>query len=137
MSDETAGEDEHRIQRTLARYCQLCDDGLFEEWAELFTDDATFSVMGRSYEGREAIKAMILAAMPPERRGKHFLGQSVADVDAGSRQATAVTDFTFIAKDAEGRLAITNAGRYHDALVQSGDGCWLFRSREIRLLGEG
>lgn len=136
MSDERAAE-EAGIQRTLARYCQLCDDGHFDEWAELFTEDATLSVMGRTYEGRDAIKTMITSAMPPERRGKHFLGQTVADVGRKSSEASAVTDFTFIAKDGEGRFAITNAGRYHDRLVRDGDGSWKFNSREIRLLGEG
>lgn len=136
MSDDRDETDEHGIQRTLARYCQLCDDGHFDEWADLFVEDATLSVMGRTYEGRDAIKAMIVNAMPPERRGKHFLGQSVADVGIDSSLATAVTDFSFIARDGEGRFAITNAGRYHDTLVRAGDGCWRFRSREIRFLGE-
>lgn len=136
MTDERVA-DERRIHRTLALYCQLCDDGLFDEWAELFTEEAAMSVMGRTHEGRHAIKAMIVNAMPPERRGKHFLGQSVIDIDTETGEANAVTDFMFVAKDGERRYAITQAGRYHDTLLRAKDGTWRIHAREIRFLGEG
>jgi 3-phenylpropionate/cinnamic acid dioxygenase small subunit len=127
--------DEEAVRRTLALYCQLCDDGRFEEWIDLYTDDATFSVMGRTYEGRAAIKAFMEKAQPPEKRGKHLIGQSFVDLDAGAGTGEAVTDYTFIARTADGGYAITSAGRYHDTLARADDGTWRFASREIRFLG--
>lgn len=120
------------IRTTCTRYCQRCDDGDFSGWAELFAEDATFSVLGRTHEGREACRAFIEAAMPPERRGKHFLGQSEVDIDGD--EATAVSDYLFIAKVDGGGYAITSAGRYHDRLVREADGEWRFKSREIVFL---
>src|SRR5262249_34382293 len=63
--------DEDAIRSLIARYSQFCDDGRFDEWGELYTDDAVFSVAGRRYEGRDAIKAFIERGQPPEHRGKH------------------------------------------------------------------
>ncbi len=123
------------VQRTMALYCQLCDDGRFDEWGQLFALDATFTVMGNTYKGRDAVQAFITEAQPPELRGKHFLGQSVIDVDHDGASATGVTDYTFIARSERG-YAITSAGRYHDTFVRAADGSWLFQSRQICFLGE-
>jgi uncharacterized protein (TIGR02246 family) len=126
--------DEEGVRRTLALYCQLCDDGRFEEWADLYTEDATFAVLGQTQAGRAAIKAWIEQAMPAEKRGKHFIGQSVIDVHPDAGTAAAVTDYTFIARTPEKKYAITSAGRYHDTLVRGDDGRWRFQTREIRFL---
>jgi uncharacterized protein (TIGR02246 family) len=126
---------ERMIQRTLALYCQLCDDGRFDEWADLFTEDTRFTVLGRTHAGRDDVKAWIAKAQAPEQRGKHFLGQSVVDVAPNGDTATGVTDYTFVTRTPEGGYAITSAGRYHDTLVKGDDGRWRFSSREIRFLG--
>jgi ketosteroid isomerase-like protein len=127
--------EESAIRRTLALYCQLCDDGRFDEWAQLFTEDARFVVIGQTHEGRGNVKDFIEQAMPPEQRGKHLLGQSVIDIDEQGTTATGVTDFTFVARTPGGGYAITSAGRYHDSYLRGGDGRWRFTSREIRFLG--
>lgn len=123
------------VRRTLALYCQLCDDGRFDEWSTLYTDDARFLVMGQAHEGPAAIKAFIEGAQPPEKRGKHFMGQSVIDEHGDGNTVRVVSDYTFIART-EGGYAITSAGRYHDELVRGDDGQWRFRTREIRFLGD-
>jgi uncharacterized protein (TIGR02246 family) len=119
---------ESAIRRTLTRYCQRCDDGDFATWAELFEPDATFSVLGRTYEGRDAIRMFIEKSQSPDARGKHVIAQSEVDVDGD--EAAAVTDYLFLSKARE----ITSAGRYHDRLRRDGDGEWRFVSREIRFL---
>jgi 3-phenylpropionate/cinnamic acid dioxygenase small subunit len=124
------------VRRTLALYCQLCDDGRFDEWATLYTDDARFLVMDQVHEGPDAIKAFIEEAQSPEKRGKHFMGQSVIEEHGDGRTVSVVSDYTFIARNQKGGYAITSAGRYHDELVQGDDGSWRFRSREIRFLGD-
>jgi len=120
--------DQEAIRRTLALYCQLCDDGRFDEWADLYTEDATFAVMGRTYEGRAAIQGFIEKGQPPERRGKHVCANSLIDVEGDT--ARAVTDYVFVAR-AEGSFAITSSGRYHDRLVRCPDGGWRFADRRI------
>jgi uncharacterized protein (TIGR02246 family) len=125
-------EAEAAIRLVLAKYCQLCDDGDFESWAECFTRDATYTVMGQTHEGRDAVKAFIEAAQPPERRGKHFLGQSVIEIDGAA--ASGVTDYVFVARSAAGSYAITSAGRYHDTFAAADDGTWRIRTREVSFL---
>ena len=121
---------ESAIRRTLARYCQRCDDGDFVAFADLFEPDATFSVLGNTHEGRESIRAFMETVQPPEARGKHVIAQSDIDVDVDASEATAVTDYIFVSKAKE----ITSAGRYHDRFRRGDDGEWRFVSREIRFL---
>ena len=118
------------IRRTLARYCQRCDDADWDGFEELFERNATFTVMDRDHFGRDSIRAFLEASMPPETRGKHMIGQSDIEVDEESGLATAVTDFVFVDKS----LQITAAGRYHDTLRRGPDGDWHFTSREIKFL---
>jgi 3-phenylpropionate/cinnamic acid dioxygenase small subunit len=132
MSDPSP--DLEQIRLVLARYCQLCDDGRFEEWAELYTADASFHVMGRSYEGRAAIRSFIEAGQPPERRGKHVCANPIIELDEAGGRATATTDYIFVGRTAEG-LAVTSAGRYHDTFVRD-EGIWRFARREIVFMGD-
>ena len=62
-------DDEDQIRRTLAEYSQLCDDGRFDEWGELFTDDARLEVMGQVKTGRSAIVTYMRSVQPAESRG--------------------------------------------------------------------
>ena len=116
------------IRKTLARYCQRCDDGDWDAFEELFERNATFSVMGRDHFGRDSIRAFMEASQPAELRGKHMLGQSDIELDEERGLADVVTDFIFVAKD----LTLTAAGRYHDTLRRGPDGDWRFTLREIR-----
>jgi len=131
---DTAARDIESIRRTLALYCQLCDDGRFDEWADLYAGEATFTVMGRTYAGPAEIQGFIQKGQPPELRGKHVCANSLIDVDSDGAHASARTDYIFVGRTDEG-LAITSAGRYHDTLVRDGDR-WLFESRQIVFLGD-
>lgn len=129
-------EDLDDIRRLLALYCMLCDDGRFDEWAELFTEDATFTVMGTTHTGRAQLQAFMAAAQPPEARGKHVAINPVIEVGMGPEDARAWTDYIFVGKVGEkGRLGVTSAGRYHDHLRQE-DGTWRIAAREIVFMGE-
>jgi 3-phenylpropionate/cinnamic acid dioxygenase small subunit len=121
--------DEEGIRRTIAEYAHLCDDGRFDEWAALYTEDCRFHVMGKTYEGRAATKSFIEKGQPPDRRGKHICFNSVIDLE-GDR-ARAVTDYIFIDR----QKAVTSAGRYHDVLVRDPDR-WRFAERRIVFLGD-
>ena len=133
-----------RIRRTIAEYCQLCDDGRFDEFGLLFTPDARFEVMGSVYEGRAAIAGFMAEFQPPEQRGKHVTTNAVIDVDEAAGTATASTDYVFVTPDVSskfgegelamfGRFAVTSSGRYVDELVRDGDR-WLFARRRIEFL---
>jgi len=125
------GEDEDQIRRTLAEYSQRCDDGRFDEWADLFTEDARFILSGQVTEGRESIRVLMTAMMPADRRGQHVTSNSLVDIDGDS--ATASTDYLFVRPTADGP-GIVAAGRYHDLLTRDGR-CWRFRERSITMLG--
>jgi len=127
-------ESHEAIRRLIALYCQLCDDGRFEEWAELFTEDATFTVMGGTHTGRPALREFMLAAQPPEARGKHATFEPVIEVSGD--QARAWTDYLFVGRVGDGgRLGVTSVGRYHDHLRRE-HGTWRIAAREIVFMGE-
>ena len=123
---------EDGIRRTIAQYCQLCDDGRFDEWIALFTADARFHVMGKTTVGRDAIKAFIEVGQTRRACGAATRpSQSVIDVGDDCRSAKAWTDFCFVDK----AHTITTVGRYHDEMVLGTDGRWRFALREIVFLG--
>lgn len=124
--------DEEGIRRTLALYCQLCDDGRFDEWAQLYTEDAVFRVMGQVHVGPAAIKAFIAEAQPEGRRGKHVAVNPLIEADGDT--ARAWTDYIWVGPG-EGQFPVTSAGRYHDRLVRR-NGAWLFAERQIVFMGE-
>ena len=121
--------DEEAIRRTIAQYAHFCDDGRFDEWANLFTDDASFSVLGETHEGREAAKTWIARYQTPELRGKHVCVNSVIDISGD--EARSWTDFLWVDRS----KAIGSVGRYHDRLVRHPDR-WRFRERRIVFLGD-
>jgi 3-phenylpropionate/cinnamic acid dioxygenase small subunit len=123
---------EEDIRRTLARYCMLCDDGRFDEFGTLFTEDAVFHVMGRSYTGRAEIAGFMEENQPPAMRGKHVAVNSLIEGDGWSGQALAWTDYIFVGQDG----TVTSQGRYHDKLVREGDKVWRFATREIVFRGD-
>ena len=121
--------DEEAIRQTIAQYAHFCDDGRFDEWAELFALDARFSALGETHEGRSEAKAWIMKFQTPELRGKHVCTNTVIDVDGD--QARAWTDYIFV--DRSG--AIISVGRYHDRLVRDGKR-WRFQERRIVFVGD-
>ncbi len=129
------GEDEDQIRRTLGAYSQRCDDGRFDEWSDLFTEDARMCVGGQVTEGRQAIRAAMAAMQPDGARGKHITANSLIDVDVDGDTATAATDYVFVRRGPDG-LAIVAAGRYHDRLVRQGSQ-WRFSDRTVTQLGDG
>lgn len=125
------GDDEDQVRRTLAGYSQYLDDGDFDRWTELFTEEARLLFAGRTTEGRPAIRRFMEQVQPPEGRGKHITANILVDVDGDT--ATAHTDYLFVRPATEG-LVLVATGRYRDALVRDGDR-WRFQQREISLLG--
>lgn len=126
---------ESEVRRTIAEYCQCCDDGRFDEFGECFAPDAVVVVMGREVVGREAIVAWISKAMPAEKRGKHVTINPLITIAPDGMQATAGVDYLFVAKSGSGPH-MTTAGRYLDVFTPHADR-WVFARREITFLGDG
>lgn len=125
------GNDEDQIRRTLGEYSQCCDDGRFQEWSDLFAEDARLILAGQTTEGRGAIRALMEAIQPEGARGRHITSHSLVDVDGDT--ATASTDYLFVRPTPDG-LTLVATGRYHDQLIRDGSR-WRFRQRAISLLG--
>jgi len=125
------GEDEDQIRRTLGEYSQWCDDGRFDAWSDLFTEDARLVLGETVTQGREAIRTYMESVQPAEARGKHITSNSLMDIDGDN--ATTATDYLFVRSTPAGP-AIVAAGRYHDELVRIGER-WRFRQRTITMLG--
>ena len=126
-------DDYEAIRRLLALYAQLLDTGRYEEWGQLFTEDATFSVWGSTYRGRSQIVDEI-CGMQTDPPGKHVVLQPVIDLDDASH-ARAWTDLSAFACSPEGQFSIATAGRYHDRLVKR-DGRWRIAQRTLVMGGE-
>ena len=116
------------IRRLLAMCCQTLDDGRFDEWADLYTEDCRFAVMGTRARGRAEMRAIIEPFQTEDLRGRHMISESVIDLDGET--ASAATDFAFVAKD----NTILQTGRYHDVL-RRGPGGWQVAGREIVCTG--
>jgi ketosteroid isomerase-like protein len=121
-----------RIQRTLAAYCQLCDDGEFRRLAEQFAPDGSFVFAGEAVTGRAALERWFEAAQPPRRRGKHLTANAIIDVEGD--HASVVSDFLFV-RVLDGVPALQIAGRYRDIFVRIGDG-WLIERRDVKTMDD-
>ena len=116
------------IRRLLAACCQSLDDGYFDEWASLYTEDCRFAVMGTRTRGRTEMRAFIEPFQTTELRGKHMISEP--RINLHGDEATATTDFAFVAKDNK----ILQTGRYYDILRRGVDG-WQVAGREIVFTG--
>jgi 3-phenylpropionate/cinnamic acid dioxygenase small subunit len=125
------GDDEDQVRRTIAAYSQHCDDGRFDQWSDLFAEDAHLVLGDQTTEGRDDIRRYMESVQPPEARGKHITANSLVEVDGDTAEAH--TDYLFVRPGAGG-LTMVATGRYHDELVRDGSE-WRFRRREITLLG--
>ena len=67
----------------LAHYCLSLDHDDIETWVSLFTEDASFNVYGRSFDGHEGLRKMMVAAP----KGLHLGGPPLILMhDANSAQ---------------------------------------------------
>jgi uncharacterized protein (TIGR02246 family) len=121
--------DEEAIRQLLARYCQLADDGRYDDWSRLFTPDGTFKPgSGEPVSGRAALVANLERSLGsrPERRTKHVCANSIIDVQGD--EATAVSDYLVFHRTGDQPWSCSTSGRQHDRLVKV-DGRWLFAER--------
>lgn len=124
--------DERRIRRVLAEYCQLCDDGEFDQLAARFAPDGTFQFGRRTVEGHSALVRWFEETQSPDQRGKHITSNAV--IDLAGDVAHVSSDFVFFVVVA-GVLQPRIAGRYNDEFRRI-DGTWLIQHRAATVLRE-
>lgn len=123
--------DEAKIRRLIMLYGFLLDDRRLEEWADLFTEDAT--CMGHT--GRQAI-VWAIAEMQSSLGNKHIACSSLIDLSGDS--ALAWTDGFGLVDSGPGAHGARTYDffplRYYDRLVRD-RGRWRFARRDLRLPG--
>ena len=126
---EDVSQSETAIRRVLAEYCQFLDDGRFDDWIDLFSEEIVFVVNDERKRGRAELRGFIEPAQQEDARGVHTISAPLIDVDGDA--ATSFVDFVWFSRAGEpGRI-----GRYHDTLVRDPDR-WRFASREIVFAGD-
>lgn len=133
----TAGDtlvDELRIRRVIERYCALLDSGAADELLELFDEDCTFAMMGRTYRGREELASVWGGLVSADRPSTLHAAVSPLITIDGNR-ASAVTGWAMLDRSGpQGTTVIALAGRYLDELVRGADGAWRFTNRRVQTL---
>lgn len=119
--------DEEEIRALLARFCHLLDDRRFDEWSELFLEDA----ISGTKVGRPAIIDSILAgqlANNPEMSRKHMNTNIVINVQGDV--ADVLSDIVLFTRKGTDPFTI-RTGQYRDRVVRVGDK-WMFSERQLR-----
>jgi len=117
--------DEETIRSLIGRYAQLIDDGDFDEWGDLFVDDARLDAAGHVLDGRAAILDFIRSSYGGATTTHMF---SVPDIVVDTDEARVATDFLLVQNNG----TAAGVGRTHDVWVRS-DGRWRLSSRQITL----
>lgn len=138
-------EDERAIKETITLYGHYIDYGLKEEFADLFTEDATYHVMyrgntmpnllglpqekGVGIKGRDKILQYVKAhTMPPDMWHKHCAWSPVIKFES-DKKASSVIYMCRLDEDNEGPYMML-WGRYIDEFEKCPDGKWRFSRRE-------
>jgi ketosteroid isomerase-like protein len=130
--------DTEAIRRTVAEYGQLYDERLFDEFEQIWTEDATFRVQGRpgGARGRKAIAAYLeersATTRGPQPTLRSLHGGFSPIIDIAGDEADAWTDFVEIfPRDRD--LSVGGGGRYHFRMVRDSDR-WRIADLETRVI---
>lgn len=112
------------IADLIVTYCIAFDDQDWEVFATLWTDDATFVVDGRAFEGKKTVLDFLTTCLPAGYVSKHMISQPLIELLEDGISARARTDVVWIAANFENAIV----GRYEDEIVMD-SGRWKFRCR--------
>jgi hypothetical protein len=120
---------QEEIRRTLAEYCHCQDDMRFDDLVDLWTPDGSYTALGTTSHGREAIRTFVAGKVGDRTQGttKHMTFNAAITLDGDS--ARVVSDLATLWKTATGAV-VGRVGRYHDHMVSAGDR-WRFADRTI------
>ena len=134
MSPADQGSSYRAIERLIATYAKLVDDGDFAAVGRLLAD-ATFTGAAGAVSGGDAIEKMlrdnIIVYDDGTPKTKHLTTNLAIEVD--EEAGTAVSRAYFTALQATPGLALQPivSGRYHDRFERH-DGHWRFVERRVR-----
>jgi uncharacterized protein (TIGR02246 family) len=111
MTQYTAAQlaDIEAIRSLLDEYCLRLEVNTFEEWLDVFTPDAVYTVYGRDLEGRQAISDMLSQAP----HGLHMPGATRIELNGDS--AETIQSYQFIGNDPK----FSNSGWYYRKVVRT------------------
>ena len=121
MTGYTAAQlaDIEGIRGILDEYCLRLEVNTFEEWLDVFTPDAVYSVYGKDLEGRQAISDMLGQAP----HGMHMPGATRIELNGDS--AETIQSYQFIGNDPK----FSNTGWYYRTVVRTADGWRISRCK--------
>jgi len=114
--------DELAIRSLFDEYCLKLEINDFEEWLDLFTEDAVYEVFRRELKGRDEIRAMLSQAP----HGVHIGGAARIKLDGDT--AETIQNYQFIGEDP----ATSNAGWYFRTVVRTADG-WKIAHARVKM----
>ena len=122
------------IERLIATYAELVDDGDFAAVARLLSD-ATFAGGAGSVTGRDAIEKMlrenVIVYEDGTPRTKHVTTNLAIEVDEDGGTAVSRSYFTALQALPDLALQPIVSGRYFDRFERR-DGLWRFVERRVR-----
>ena len=114
------------IRDQIARYAIHFDDKSWDEFAELWADDAVFAGPDMLFEGKTAVLEFLTGCLPADYNGKHMNSPPLVEL-IDDTHARARTDVVWITMDFQNQIV----ARYDDSF-RLVDGRWLFaRRREV------
>ncbi len=139
--------DEEAIRRTAAEYCQFYDDRRFDDFEDIWTEDAVFHVRDIVRKGRRNIRAFIEGlvtprngAPAPSEAGAHAIRSHPGGMHCFFNFIIEVTGYTagaqadyLAAGVRDGQIGLGSGGRVLLRLVKEPDR-WRIADMEFRLL---
>ncbi len=125
-TDQQAIADQLAVRRVLDEYCLRLEINAFDEWLDLFTDDAVYVVHRRTLNGRAEISAMLSQAP----HGVHIPGASRITLDGDT--AEVIQSYLFVANSND----TWNSGWYDRTLVRTDRG-WKISRTVVKMARHG
>ena len=116
---------QQEIRDLSARYAMFLDDHDWDALAQLWTEDAAWSIGDTVFGGRGAVMGFLSGCLSADYFAKHINGQSLIEVNQDGVTATGRTDVLWLAQNFETQVM----ARYVDTYVKAG-GRWLFKHRQ-------
>jgi hypothetical protein len=111
------------IRDQIARYAILFDDKNWDEFSELWADDAVWAGPGMEFTGKAELMRFLSTCLPADYNGKHLNSQPLVEL-LGEGRARARTDVVWITHAFANQIV----ARYDDIFKLVGDR-WLFDRR--------
>jgi anthranilate 1,2-dioxygenase small subunit len=136
---------ELQISRLMVRYCSAIDNGQFEEWPQLFTQDGHYRITTRTdFEaGRDfgiwycnnrnmledRVQAMRGVNVYEPHVYRHIISPTEI-LEAGEAEVSCETSYVVIRTDVDGEMMVFSAGRFVDRIALE-EGAARLRSRVV------